>query len=117
MPARQDDAIMDLFGFLCGRDMILEASTLLGPDRNNQETVVASDKKEMDTGHSVLHDDASVDTLSKCEQFYLKFQATTGKEVCALFVQFETDGVNMSRLEQLSMQNSKSFTYWKNRKV
>ena len=34
---------------------------------------------------SVMHDNVHTDTLSKCEQFYLKFKGNQGKEVYSLF--------------------------------
>ena len=38
-------------------------------------------------------------TLSKNEVFYLKFRADNGKELYALFDQFKTDGVDITKLD------------------
>ena len=90
-------------------DMILEASALLGVESTNEGTLVESDNKEMDTDRSVMHGDTSTDTLSNCKQLYLKCQVTTRKEVSALFEHFQTEGVDMSKLEQSIVQTSRSF--------
>ena len=66
-----------------------------------------SDKDDMDT-EMIVYDNA-FDTLSSCEQSYQKFKATTGKEVFALFAQFQTDGVDMNKIDLLIMQKSKLF--------
>ena len=58
----------------CGRDMMLEASRFLGHDRANEETLIESDNKEMET-YFILHDDVLGYMLSKCEVFYNKFKA------------------------------------------
>ena len=79
--------IMDLFRFYCARNVILEASKHL--EHNNEETQVDSDKDDMDT-EVVIHDNA-FDTLSNCEHFFQKFKGKSGKEIFALFSQFQTD--------------------------
>ena len=58
---------------------------------------------------SVLHDDTSIDTLSNAEKFYLKFKGTNGKEIYAVFEQFKTDGVDISKIDHMLMLKSKSF--------
>ena len=47
--------------------------------------------------------------LSSCEQFYQKFKGKSGKEVHALFAQFQTDGIDMNKIDLLIMQKSKLF--------
>ena len=37
------------------------------------------DEMEME---SILHDDTTIDTLSKAEKFYFKYAATNGKNLC-----------------------------------
>ena len=61
----------------------------------------------MDT-ELAIHDDR-FDTLSNCEQFYQKFKGKSGKEVIALFTQFQTDGIDMNKIDLLIMQKSKLF--------
>ena len=98
--------IMDLFGYYCARDVILEASRHL--EHNNEETLVDTEKEvDMDT-EMVIHDN-EFDTLSNCEQFYQKFKGKSGKEVFALFSQFQTDGMQISKIDLLIMQKSKLF--------
>ena len=58
---------------------------------------------------SILHDDTSIDTLSKIEKFYLKQDFANEKDVYALFEQFKTDGVDFTKLDHLLMLKSKSF--------
>ena len=77
LPAEQENEIMDLFKYFIGRDMLLLAA---GDDKNNENTQLESDGEieNMET-ESIMHD-----TLSKCEQWYLKFKANHGKEVYSL---------------------------------
>ena len=58
---------------------------------------------------SILHDDTTIDILYNAEKFYLKVTATNGKEVYAVFEQFKTDGVDISKIDHLLMLKSKSF--------
>ena len=44
-----------------------------------------------------MHDDTTVDTLSNCEKFYLKFNAKNNKEVYVMFDRFKTNGVDMAK--------------------
>ena len=74
---------------------------------NEEETQIEEDN-EMET-ESILHDDTTIDTLSKIEKFYLKNDFANGKEVYALFEQFKTDGVDITKLDHLLMLKSKSF--------
>ena len=66
-----------------------------------------SDKDDMDT-EVVIHDNA-FDTLSNCEHFFQKFKGKSGKEVFELFSQFQTDGIDMNKIDLLIMQKSKLF--------
>ena len=79
-------------------------------DRNadNQNTELVDNNEDMDTT-SVMHADISVGTISNSENFYLRYNATNGKEVYTLFNQFKTDGVDMSKIDPLLMQKSESF--------
>ena len=61
---------MDLFIYFCARDVILEAGKFLSNAGNEDETQIEVEN-EMET-ESILHDDTSIDTLSKIEKFYLK---------------------------------------------
>ena len=58
---------------------------------------------------SILHDNVHTDTLSKCERWYLRFNASNGKEVYSIFELFKTDGLDMSKVDHLIMQKSKDF--------
>ena len=53
-----------------------------GLNNNNENTQLESDGeiKNMET-ESIMHDNIHTDTLTKCEQWYLKFKANHGKEV------------------------------------
>ena len=105
LPVRMEQDIMDLFRYYCARDVILEASRHL--EYNNEDTLVDSEKEDMDT-EVVIHDNG-FDTLSNCEQFYQKFKGKSGKEVFALFSQFQTGGIDMNKIDLLIMQKSKLF--------
>ena len=52
----------------------------------------------------------------KVEYFSKKFKATSEKEVYELFEQFKTDGFDMSKLDHLRMQKSKSFYHFEKKK-
>ena len=84
-----ENKIMDLFRYFCARDVILEAGKFLGIANNTQETVI-EEEDGMET-ESILHDETSIDTLSKVENYYLKRVMANGKEVYALFEQFKAD--------------------------
>jgi hypothetical protein len=105
--AYSENEIMDLFRYFCARDVILEAGKFLSNAGNEDETQIEEDN-EMET-ESILHDDTSIDTLSKIEKFYLKNDFANGKEVYALFEHFKTDGVDITKLDHLLMLKSKSF--------
>ena len=94
-----------LFRYYCARDVILEASKHL--ENVTDETQVDSDKDEMDTEVVIL--DNAFDTLSSVEVFYQKFKGNSGKEVFALFTQFQTAGVDMNKIDLTIMQKSKLF--------
>ena len=65
---------------------------------------------------SILHDDTTIDTLSKAEIFYLKYATTNGKEIYALFEQFKTDEVDTSKIDHLSMLKVRTFFNWKKKR-
>jgi len=104
-PAHMADDIMDLFRYYTARDVILEASKHLG--NINDETQIDSDKDEMDT-EMVVHDN-EFDKLTSVEVFYQKFKANSGKDVFALFSQFQTDGVDLNKIDLAIMQKCKLF--------
>ena len=108
LAAYSENEIMDLFRYFCGRDMILEASNFIGNASNLENTELIAEDEEMET-ESVLHDDTSIDTLSNAEKFYLKCSVTNGKEIYAVFEQFKTDGVDISKIDHILMLKSKSF--------
>ena len=60
--ANLDNDIMDLFRYFCGRNMILEASRVLGCDKVNKDTLEESENEDMQTD-SILHDNTSGDSL------------------------------------------------------
>ena len=76
LPAAQENEVMDLFKYFIGRDMILLAE---GVNNHGDETVVSDGEVENMETESILHDNIHTDTLSKCEQWYLKFKANNGK--------------------------------------
>ena len=98
---------MGLFRYFCGRDMILESNNVLGNDINIENIELFAENEEMETNF-ILHDDTTIDTLSKAEKFYLKITATNGKEVYAVFEQFKTDGIDISKIDHLLMLKSKN---------
>ena len=54
LPAHADDDIMDLFRYYYGRDLILEASSVLDRNTDNQNTELVGDNEDMDNT-SVMH--------------------------------------------------------------
>ena len=92
---------MNLFKYFVGGDMFLLAA---GVNNNVENTQLESDEEveNMET-ESVLHYNVYTDSLSKCELWFLKFKASSGKEVYSLFELFKTDGVNMNQIDHLIM--------------
>ena len=88
--------------------MILEASKFIDNASNQENTELIAEDEEMET-ESILHDDTTIDILSKAEKFYLKCSVTNGKEIYAVFEQFKTDGVDIAKIDHLLMLKSKSF--------
>ena len=62
----------------------------------------------MDT-ESFLHDNLDFDTLSNAELFYTKYEGTEPKDVWTSFDIFETNSIDMSKLDNLIFQKSKDF--------
>ena len=83
---------MDLFRYFVGRDMILLATDVVRESAQNEERTQVESEDGMDM-ESILHDNDKTDTLTNCENFYLKFQGVLVKEVYSLFEFFKTDGV------------------------
>ena len=110
LPATQEGEIMDLFKYFIERDMLWLASKVVNNEVNMDNEQKECENAEMETD-SVLHDDVNSDTLSKAEQFYLKFRGNSGKEVYCLFELFKTDGVNIDKINHLIMQKSKDFFF------
>ena len=90
----------------CARELMLEAANHM--ENRNENILVESLDDDMET-ESIMYDDTSGDMLSLCVHFFNKFKRTTGQDVCALFKQFTTDGVEMNKIKFLIMQKSKLF--------
>ena len=60
--------------------------------------------------------DNEFDTLSGCELFYQKFKGRSGKEVFALFSQFQTDEIYVHKIDLMIMQKSKLFVQLEKKK-
>ena len=69
-------------------------------------------REEIET-ESILHDNLDFDILKKAELFYTKFEGKEGKDVCASFDIFETNSIDMTKLDNLIFQKSKDFYTWK----
>ena len=112
LKASQDNTIMEVFGYFVNRDMILEASTMqMLQEVNAVDTLVEEEeiiREEMDT-ESFLHDNLDFDTLSNAELFYTKYEGTEPKDVWTSFDIFETNSIDMSKLDNLIFQKSKDF--------
>ena len=114
LAAYSKNELLDLFRYFCSRDMLQVASKVIGNTTNTENTEIADDD-DMET-ESILHDDTSIDTLSKVEKFYLKHIVANGKEMYALFEQLKTDGVDITKIDHMLMLKSKSFYQLEKRK-
>ena len=58
---------------------------------------------------SFLHDNLEFDTLSNAEMFYKNYEGKEPKDVWAAFEIFETNSIDMSKLDNPIFQKSKDF--------
>ena len=58
---------------------------------------------------SILHDNLDFDILTKAELFYTRFEGKEGKDVWTSFDIFETNSIDMTKLDNLIFQKSKDF--------
>ena len=76
------------------------------------DTLVEEEKEipreEMET-ESILHDNLDFDILTKAELFYTRFEGKEGKDVWTSFDIFETNSIDMTKLDNLIFQKSKDF--------
>ena len=84
---------------------MFEASKVLDINKMEVHTQLDSENEPMET-ESILHGDVNFDIRSKAEQFFLKFRCTFEKEVCSIFELFITDGIDMTELDNLSVDGS-----------
>ena len=108
----QENMIMEVFSYFVNRDMILEASTMQlhqeDVDVNTLVDDVEEEAKEMET-ESFLHDNLDFDILSNAEVFYKRYEGTEPKDVWTSFDIFETNSIDMAKLDNLIFQKSKDF--------
>ena len=65
-------------------------------------------REDMET-ESFLHDNLEFDTLSNAELFYKNYEGKEPKDVWIAFDMFETNSIDMSKLDNLIFQKSKDF--------
>ena len=108
-----DEVIMELFSYFTNRDMILTAS-LMQFDTAIQEpenTLLQIEEVEM---HNEMETDMVTfgslffDIPSEAELFFKNYKGREPKDVWAEFVTFESNGINMSKLDNLIFQKSLS---------
>ena len=109
----QENTIMEVFSYFVNRDMILEASTMQTlQDINVEGTLVEGEeeviREEMET-ESFLHDNLEFYTLSNAELFYTNYEGTEPKDVWTSFDTFETNSIDVLKLDNMIFQKSKDF--------
>ena len=96
---------MEVFGYFVNRDMILEASTMQMIQEITVDTLVEEEeeipREEMEK--------TDFDTLTKAELFYTRLEGKEGKDVWTIFDIFETNSIDMTKLDNLIFQRSKDF--------
>ena len=65
-------------------------------------------REDMET-ESILHDNLEFDFLSDAEFFYKNYEGKESKDVWTAFDIFETNSIDMSKLDNLIFQKSKDF--------
>ena len=66
---------------------------------------------------SFLHDNLEFDTLSNAELFYKNYEGKEAKDVWTAFDIFETNSIDVSKLDNLIFQKSKDFYTLEKRRV
>ena len=101
----QENTIMEVFGYFISTDMILEASTMQMIQEITVDTLVEEEeeipREEMEK--------TDFDTLTKAELFYTRFEGKEGKDVWTIFDIFETNSIDMTKLDNLIFKRSKDF--------
>ena len=115
-----EDLILEVFKYFVGRDMILEASLMQANLEGLEEGTLLQEEEEvhndvMET-ESFLHDNEEFDKLSNAELFYRNYKGKEPKDVWAAFEIFETNSIDMSKLDNLIFQKSKDFFTLEKRK-
>ena len=108
-----EDLILEVFKYFVSRDMILEASTMQSNLEGLEDGTLLQEEEEaqnddMET-ESFLHDNLEFDTLSNAEMFYKNYEGKEPKDVWATFEIFETNSIDISKLDNLIFQRSKDF--------
>ena len=108
-----EDLILEVFKYFVSRDMILEASLMQANLEGLEEGTLLQEEEEahnddMET-ESFLHDNEEFDKLSNSEVFYRNYKGKEPKDVWAAFEIFETNSIDMSKLDNLIFQKSKDF--------
>ena len=104
----QEDVIMEVFNYFVSRDMILEASTMQTfQEVIENDTLIPEEeevtREDMET-ESILHDNLEFDILSDAELFYKNYEGKESKDVWTAFDIFETNSIDMSKLDNLVFQ-------------
>ena len=100
--------------------MILEASLMQANLEGLEEGTLLQEEEEVHNDvmktESFLHDNEEFDKLSNAELFYRNYKGKEPKDVWAAFEIFETNSIDMSKLDNLIFQKSKDFFTLEKRK-
>jgi len=112
-----EDLILEVFKYFVGRDMILEASMMQSNLERLEDGTLLQEEEEgkiddMET-ESVLHDNLEFDKLSNAELFYKNCKVTEPKDVWTAFEIFETNSIDMSKLDNPIFQKAKISILWR----
>ena len=104
----QEDVIMEVFNYFVNRDMILEASTMQPfQEVIENDTLIPEEeevtREDMDTEY-FLHNNLEFGILSDAELFHKNYEGKESKDVWTAFDIFETNSIDMSKLDNLVFQ-------------
>ena len=115
-----EDLILEVFKYFVSRDMILEASLMQANLEGLEEGTLLQEEEEAHNDYmeteSFLHDNEEFDKLSNSEVFYRNYKGKEPKDVWAAFEIFETNSIDMSKLDNLIFQKRKDFFYFGKKK-
>ena len=109
-----EEIIMELFSYFINRDMILTA-LLMQLETLNQEPEQTLLQIEVEENHEEMETDLvtfgnlDFNIPSEAEVFFKNYKGREPQDVWAEFVTFESNSIDMSKLDNLIFQKSKDF--------